>query len=318
MTAVIALSPIVSGRRYLRELTAMAAASPMAKAADAAERDGLFESAGFAMTDATRADISALGLTSLSKTSIRQALLIDRSDLPPDDTLAIHLAARGAGVTRLPFSGYSDMMLDAHETVVPRDMLRAVVSWLRGGASPASVGARQLTLEPTLASSITVVHEGVQVRETAVFLDVDHRLFGIVSEPVLGATRALTTTHMLLLANAGAVVHTGPNRLYVKIARTLAAITGITVIRFDLTGLGDSAPRPDEPENIVYGTYALADIAAALDFAVRLKPEAELHLAGICSGAYHSFKSALAGPKLASIVVINPLTFFWKEGMSLA
>jgi hypothetical protein len=43
-----------------------------------------------------------------------------------------------------------------------------------------------------------------------------------------------------------------------------------------------------------------------------------IHVAGICSGAYHSLKGAAAGLALSSIVVINPLTFFWKPGMTLA
>jgi hypothetical protein len=38
---------------------------------------------------------------------------------------------------------------------------------------------------------------------------------------------------------------------------------------------------------------------------------------GLCSGAYHAFKAAVAGVLVDGVVVINPLTFFWKEGASL-
>jgi hypothetical protein len=40
---------------------------------------------------------------------------------------------------------------------------------------------------------------------------------------------------------------------------------------------------------------------------------------GLCSGAYFAFQSAarLADPALVGCVAINPLTFYWKEGMSL-
>jgi hypothetical protein len=38
---------------------------------------------------------------------------------------------------------------------------------------------------------------------------------------------------------------------------------------------------------------------------------------GLCSGAYHAFKAAVRGLPVDAIVPINPLTFFWKEGMSL-
>jgi hypothetical protein len=42
-----------------------------------------------------------------------------------------------------------------------------------------------------------------------------------------------------------------------------------------------------------------------------------VHLVGLCSGAYHGLKAAAAGGALRSIVVVNPLTFFWKPGMPL-
>jgi hypothetical protein len=40
---------------------------------------------------------------------------------------------------------------------------------------------------------------------------------------------------------------------------------------------------------------------------------------GLCSGAYAAFQAAaqLANPALVESVLINPLTFFWRDGMSL-
>src|SRR5262249_51970302 len=39
---------------------------------------------------------------------------------------------------------------------------------------------------------------------------------------------------------------------------------------------------------------------------------------GLCSGAYHAFKAAVAGVALTGVAIVNPLVFFWKPGMSLA
>ena len=39
---------------------------------------------------------------------------------------------------------------------------------------------------------------------------------------------------------------------------------------------------------------------------------------GLCSGAYHAFKAAVAGQAVASGVMINPLTYFWREGTVLS
>jgi len=46
----------------------------------------------------------------------------------------------------------------------------------------------------------------------------------------------------IVLVNSGVVHRAGPNRLYVNIARQLAAV-GYPVLRFDLSGIGDSSPR---------------------------------------------------------------------------
>src|SRR5215472_19382863 len=48
----------------------------------------------------------------------------------------------------------------------------------------------------------------------------------------------------VILLNPGIVHRVGPGRIYVKIARALAA-KGFVVLRFDFSGIGDSAARHD-------------------------------------------------------------------------
>jgi hypothetical protein len=51
---------------------------------------------------------------------------------------------------------------------------------------------------------------------------------------------------------------------------------------------------------------------------LRAQPEVDrVVVMGLCSGAYHGLKSALAGESIDALVPINPVTFFWKDGMSL-
>ncbi len=88
-------------------------------------------------------------------------------------------------------------------------------------------------------------------------------------------------------------------------------------IRLDLSGVGDSGLRAGEKENSPYADSARLDVREAVEFAAKRYPGARVHLIGLCSGAYHGFKAAVAGLPLRSIVVVNPLTFFWKPGMSL-
>jgi pimeloyl-ACP methyl ester carboxylesterase len=119
-----------------------------------------------------------------------------------------------------------------------------------------------------------------------------------------------------LLLNAGAIHHIGPSRLYVTLARAWAA-EGHTVLRLDLSGIGDSGTRPGQADNLVYSPHAGADVATAVRH-LRAQPGvSRVVILGLCSGAYHGFKAAVAGEPIFAIVPINPLTFFWKEGMSL-
>jgi pimeloyl-ACP methyl ester carboxylesterase len=159
-----------------------------------------------------------------------------------------------------------------------------------------------------------------QVLETALRLGGDTAIFAIVTQ------RASTDVHasiahgavahapMVVLLNSGSVPHIGPNRVYVTLARLLAN-RGLIVARIDLPGLGDSPPHAGARENLPYSPTALADIETALLELQRRYGATDLHLCGICSGAYHALKSALADPVVRSAVVINPLTYFWQQGM---
>jgi pimeloyl-ACP methyl ester carboxylesterase len=120
----------------------------------------------------------------------------------------------------------------------------------------------------------------------------------------------------VLLLNAGAVHHVGPNRLHVALARRLAAL-GHTVLRMDLSGLGDSRARPDIAENKVYSTAAMEDVLVGLAHLAFRTGGAPCAAVGLCSGAYHAFKAAVKGLPLSRVIAINPLTFFWKAGQPL-
>jgi len=78
--------------------------------------------------------------------------------------------------------------------------------------------------------------------EEAVLFGARQSLAGIVTEPAI--RRGARVTKAVILLNAGIVHRVGPGRIYVKIARALAAM-GFVVLRFDFSGLGDSAVRHD-------------------------------------------------------------------------
>jgi pimeloyl-ACP methyl ester carboxylesterase len=98
-------------------------------------------------------------------------------------------------------------------------------------------------------------------------------------------------------------------------ARTFAA-RGITSLRFDVGGIGDSVTSADR-ENRLYAPEAVYDVQAAMDELTELRDVERFYLVGLCSGAYLAFKTSVADKRVAGQVLINTQTFSWKDGDSL-
>lgn len=301
VTALIAVAPVISGRAFVRELRALQMTGGTAPAAA-----GL-EAGGFAIDDATREALAGIDLLKRTQRAAPRVLIVDRDDMPPNPKWADCLRELGVQVEQQTQPGYAAMMADPHFALPPQALIASVVNWLQ--ALPAEPPRSVATLPP---GDTPRKLDGV--RETAVWIGAQPALFGIVSEPPAGHSRGAGDA--VLLLNAGATRLIGPNRMMVPLARRWAA-QGRTVLRLDIAGLGDSPPATGQPGNVVYSPHALDDVAAAIDWLRQRTGCERVQLVGLCSGAYHAFRAAAAGLPVASAVMINPLTFFWKEGMSL-
>jgi hypothetical protein len=85
----------------------------------------------------------------------------------------------------------------------------------------------------------------------------------------------------------------------------------------DLCGLGDSGTRPGRPDNEVFPPAAVDDIRAAVEWVRTRYGVRDITLGGVCSGAYHALRAAVAAVPVDRILMINPETFFWNESMSI-
>ena len=124
-------------------------------------------------------------------------------------------------------------------------------------------------------------------------------LIGVVTEPELPGEN---TRPAVILANAGLIHRVGPNRVYVKLARSLAR-QGYLVLRFDLSGIGDSLPRPDL---MPVEQFTIDDVVQAMDFLTAAYQVQHFTLIGHCSGSYHSFRTAAQDQRAIAVVMINP------------
>ena len=313
------VAPVTNGKLWLRETRALQAAMGRAPApARFALPDSVQESVGLLLGEATREEIGASEIAALASRLPREILILDRSDRPPLAAFAAELQSGGSTVRHAVLPGFVEMMLDPHAAMLPEAKIAEFSRWLTdqfpaaatAGAGPRATGARDVGARRSASAAPVTVAAGVE--EQLCFIDPAERLFGIVSTPT-----GVRPTRALLLLNSGANHHIGNGRMYVKFARRLAA-RGWVVLRYDVSGIGDSEPHEGAPENEVYTSHAVADLGAALAFVRAQFAVTHVESVGLCSGAYHSFKGAVAALPLHGLLVANPLVFFWKPGMSLA
>lgn len=319
VAGLITIAPVVNGRGYIRELRALQLAMD-SKEGGESETDQVLESAGFLLSKETQAGISRLDLTAVASLPAAHVLIIERTDLPANERWPTHLKTSGVQVTQNSIEGYVEMMLAPHDAIVPQNMIDTVTRWARKlrDDMPLTQNDRATdrgSLSHGMELSSTFHGRDANLIEEAVFIDKQLRMFAIMSRPTAN-TPATDAQQVIVMLNSGAVHRIGPNRVYVTLARNWAA-RGHVVLRVDISGIGDSPARPGEPENSVYSARAQEDVMAILRFVAQHYGAANCHAVGICSGAYHSFKAAVQGAPIKSAIMINPLTFFWKAGMSL-
>ena len=135
--------------------------------------------------------------------------------------------------------------------------------------------------------------------EQAVLFGEINSLVGVVTDPPADKNRRPRPAVILL--NSGIVHRVGPGRIYVKIARILAA-AGFVVLRFDFAGIGDSAVRHD---SVPFRKSAIQEVQKAMDFLYRSRDIAEFVLMGGCSGAAVSLETACHDLRVIGSVLMN-------------
>ena len=91
--------------------------------------------------------------------------------------------------------------------------------------------------------------------------------------------------------------------MHVLLARALTE-KGISTLRFDLSGIGDSSVRTDDLPALEAPVEEVRDAISELES----RGFARIVLFGICSGAVHAFKAAAGHPVVAGVILVNPGT----------
>ena len=291
-------APVVSGRRYVRELTALSRVAQQATKADAS----YLEAVGFVYSRQTLDEVGRVDLSKLHA-KCRRVLMVHNDAVPKTPLLGDGFHSE---VDEVSFPGYEGMMAEPHDTVVPQSALAGIVEWLGAGKGVAS-GTLKFGTRPTSSNSL---------RESLHCIGTAPRLFGVMTRP--DSRHSMAALPWIVILNSGSAHRIGPGRLHVTLARCLAE-RGFPSLRLDFAGLGDSVIESSEAENDSYAATAFRDVAMTCDYLRQLDPGRPVVLLGLCSGAYAAFQSAaqMPHPELVESILLNPLVFYWREGMTI-
>lgn len=138
-------------------------------------------------------------------------------------------------------------------------------------------------------------------KETPVQFGADGSLIGIITTPADGPMAPVAC----LMLNMGANHHIGPRRINVKLARQLAT-RGISSIRLDLAGLGDSGPASGSEHFL---TQAVYDLQAAMNLIETMLGVRRFIVIGLCSGATNGLSLAVADARVVGLLMFDGYAF---------
>ncbi len=303
--SLVLLAPVASGRSFVRELQAFHTMYLNRLQMDSSDHPN--EVVGYDFPEILQEQMKGLEFTAFEKISAQHIFVMGRDDMPGSESrLMKHLDSLKRTLHLIHCPGYSAMMSqDSLHSKVPVMAWKAVEEALMqhyAGTVPVSL--------PSGASFSNPTRTQAMFQETLLSF---HGKFGILTSPRVATSSRFPA---IVMSNIGVNHRASNHRLYVQLARHLATL-GFTVLRMDRSGIGDSPARPGEEENIVYSPFGVQDTQDALDTLQKVYGFDQFILAGLCSGAYFAYQTAMKDPRVVGLSLINILCFEWKPGDSL-
>jgi alpha-beta hydrolase superfamily lysophospholipase len=311
------------GRAFVRETQAFSKLQAGRRAGQGPGADlpeGWLEAGGFVLSASTLDSLRSLDPELPTGTPLRRVLLLGRDGIEPDRKLRERFEQAGIETALDPGAGWGAMVGHPEGTELPLETTESVAAWLRddGRASAPEDGAAPASLEIDIAGeSQSVAMEldvgGRRVRETPMLVrQWFGDSFGVLAEPLDAPAEDLCAVFL----NAGAVRHTGPNRLWVEAARRWAA-RGVPVLRVDLEGIGE-ADGDDGKRSDVAAFYVPEfeqQVRKVMDALEQRGLGSRFLLAGLCAGGYWSFRAALSDPRAEIALLLNAGALTWHDNL---
>lgn len=280
--------------------------------------DGEIECGGFVISADTAREIAAFDIRGLdlASGSARRALLLERDGLAVDPELTDRMDALGVDVVLSAGPGYADMTSHPQTSRPPQVVIEGMLHWLRDAPSrPVTVPDHAGRHGPWPVADARTLMPDIAVRETVLSIPgPTGRL-----EAVLSESDGTARPGCVVLLNAGAVRRVGPNRMWVEAARRWAA-SGLTVLRADLEGIGDSEgdATPYADDAALYADRFVPQVLSVIDHLKSREVAGPLVVGGLCSGAYWALHAALVDERIDGLLMLNPRVLTWDNEIGAA
>jgi pimeloyl-ACP methyl ester carboxylesterase len=302
---LVLLSPPVLGKSYVRELRAHRQSWLSTAAGRSAEpipdTAAYVEAFGFGLHGDDIARLAAVDLCANTCAPARRVLLLDSSDRARAGALVERYRAHGVEVERTPFDEADTFLREALYSQEPVAAFAKVTGWLAAACADATAHADAPPCGPQSPETPRVAGPHF-IEEPVAF----GGCFGIVCRP----RGARADAPAMLFLNTGASHHIGDGRTFVLFARRLAA-QGITSLRMDLAGIGDSASAEDAVTlDTIYSDASCRDACKGADWLVE-SGYASVVVFGVCGGAFVGLHACATHPGIVGCVGVNLQKFIW-------
>jgi alpha-beta hydrolase superfamily lysophospholipase len=281
--------PCLSGKSYLRQQRLLRQVSGGGEATP----EGAIEAPGIYFSPETVAEFSTLDIARMEGPLAKRILVLVPPDTSPPQSLNRRLD--GQSVDWEEATGQVEL-LDSKMQLPPADTIERVAAWMTRSLSGAPVPV-MVPEANTGAAVVGSTPSGASIREHTVRLG-PLGLFGIVTESVDSSGNPT-----IVLVDEGNTHHIGQARIWVDLSRHLTGL-GFRVLRFDLSGNGDSGTRLGQRGHVGRAPEAFEDVWDAVR-AISPADPSDVVLIGFCSGGYEVLEQALGHPP-RGVCVINP------------
>ena len=288
IAALALLAPVLSGRSYVREL--MLSGSMVAGYGVTSPAEGL-DVLGYRLTAGVMDRLRGMDLrATFGAGAAPRILVLAPEEAPPssDPTVEVRL-----------FKHYDGLTQHTEYVHIPVQALAETTDWLRMDA-PASDGKEHA------GPAAALLELAPDIIEQPVQFGRDVGLFGVLSQRTHDRHE-----YAVLILNTGLNHHTGNGRGSVRLARRLAR-DGVTALRIDMRGLGESAPADPMQWVGFHDLGRINDVQAALDL-LEQAGHSKVLLTGICAGAYIGLHAAAVDERIVATALVNLPYFYIRE-----